>query len=159
MPFTIRRANAGDQRAIQALVRSSNINPIGIHWQRFLIAEDAGPEGRRILGIGQVKVHGDGSRELASIATVRDRQGEGIATALIESLLAAEARTSSGPLYLTCRSQMEPFYQRFGFRRVETPAGLPAYFRRLMRLAKVFWAIGSLLGRGEGGLIMVRRGA
>jgi N-acetylglutamate synthase-like GNAT family acetyltransferase len=159
MAFTIRPANAEDELAIKALVRSSNINPIGIHWQRFLVAEDSASGARRIVGIGQVKVHGDGSRELASIATVPDRQGEGIATAIIETLLEAESRTSPGPLYLTCRSQMEPFYQRFGFQKAKDAAGMPTYFRRLMRFAMVFWAIGRLFEAAEGGLIMVRKGA
>jgi N-acetylglutamate synthase-like GNAT family acetyltransferase len=158
MAFTIRRATAEDERTIKALVRSSNINPIGIHWQRFLVAEDAAPEGRRILGIGQVKMHGDGSRELASIATVPDRRGEGIATAIIEILLETEAGASSSPLYLTCRSHMAPFYERVGFRKVESLAGMPLYFRRLMRLAKVLWVVASLFGRAEGGLVMVRKG-
>ncbi len=159
MAFTIRPASAGDEPTIKALVRSSNINPIGIHWQRFLVAEEAAPQGQRIIGIGQIKVHGDGSRELASIATLPERQGEGIATTIIETLLELEARTSPGPLYLTCRSHMEPFYQRFDFQRVEGPEDLPPYFRRLMRVAKVFWATGRLFGRQEGGLIMVRKGA
>ncbi len=102
MAFTIRPAAAEDETAIKALVRAANINPLGIHWQRFLVAEDGG----RIAAIGQIKVHGDGSRELASIATVPDRQGEGIATAIIQALLSSDARESSGPLYLTCRGHM-----------------------------------------------------
>jgi N-acetylglutamate synthase-like GNAT family acetyltransferase len=152
MTFTIRQANADEEQAIKALVRSANINPMGLHWQRFLVAEDAG----RLIGIGQIKVHGDGSRELASIATVPDRQGEGIATAIIEALLANEA-SAPGPLYLTCRSHMEPFYQRFGFGKVERVADMPVYFRRLMRIASVMFAIGRLFGN-QGGLVMVREG-
>ncbi len=157
MTFALRPARAEDERTIRTLVRSANINPIGIHWDRFIVAEDAANEGRRILGIGQIKLHGDGSRELASIATVADRQGEGIATAIVEALLASDARVP-GPLYLTCRQHMEPFYQRFGFRRVEQLEGLPAYFRRLMRAGRIFFALGRLF-RGEGGLVMVREGA
>lgn len=156
MPFAIRPAEERDKQAIKALVRSANINPMGIHWQRFLVAEDAAPEGRRIVGIGQVKLHGDGSRELASIATVPDRQGEGVATAIIEALLAAQAGVGA-PLYLTCRSHMEPFYHRFGFHRVERLDDMPAYFRRLMRIGRVLFAIGRVFGNA-GGLVMVREG-
>jgi N-acetylglutamate synthase-like GNAT family acetyltransferase len=152
MPFTMRWAEAKDERAIKALVRSAKINPMGIHWQRFLVAEDAG----RIIGIGQVKVHGDGSRELASIATVPDWQGEGIATAIIEALLAAEVSAAS-PLYLTCRSHMEPFYRAFGFRRLERLEEMPVYFRRLMRIGRVLFAVGHLFGN-KGGVVMVREG-
>jgi N-acetylglutamate synthase-like GNAT family acetyltransferase len=154
MAFALRQANEQDERTIKALVRASNINPLGIHWQRFIVAEDAD----RIVGIGQVKVHGDGSRELASIATVPDRQREGIATAVIEALLASDAGTSSSPLYLTCRAPTRPFYERFGFHTVEQLADMPPYFRRIMRIARVLFAIGSRLGREAGGLVMVRKG-
>lgn len=154
MAFALRHATAEDERTIKDLVRASNINPLGIHWQRFIVAEDTG----RIVGIGQIKVHGDGSRELASIATVPDRRGAGIATAIIEALLATEAGTSSSPLYLTCRSYMGPFYERFGFRTVERLDDMPPYFRRLMRIARLLFAVGSRLGSEGRGLVMVRKG-
>ena len=80
MAFTLRWANEADAPAIKQMVRDANLNPLGIHWQRFIVAEDVTCEPPRIVGIGQVKVHGDGSRELASIATALDRQGEGIAS-------------------------------------------------------------------------------
>ncbi len=155
MAFTIRWANALDEQAIKALVRSAGINPFGIHWQHFLVAEDAG----RIIGIGQIKVHSDGSRELASIATVPDRQGQGVATAIIEALLQADAATGTAPLYLTCRSHMTPFYERFGFRKVERPADMPSYFRRLMRAGRVFFALQRLFGNNNAGGVMVRKGS
>ena len=43
-------------------------------WPNFVVAEDGGT----IVGIGQVKTHGDGSRELASIAVIPARQSQGI---------------------------------------------------------------------------------
>jgi N-acetylglutamate synthase-like GNAT family acetyltransferase len=153
-----RWANAEDEAAIKALVRSSNLNPLGVHWQRFLVAEDKAGDVAQIVGIGQVKVHGDGSRELASIATVPDRQGHGIATAIIRQLLETDAVTGYGALYLTCRGHMEPFYQRFGFHRAGDVASLPPYFRRLMRLAWPYLTVGRLLGKDVGGLVMVRKG-
>jgi N-acetylglutamate synthase-like GNAT family acetyltransferase len=100
----IRPATEADQAEITRIVRSSNINPFGLHWPRFLIAEDQG----RIVGVGQVKQHGDGSRELASIAVIPEYRHKGIATAIVNALLARE----SGVLYLTCRRQMEPFNNR-----------------------------------------------
>ena len=154
MAFALRRARAEDERTIKSMVRSANINPLGIHWQHFVVAEDAG----RIVGIGQIKSHGDGSHELASIATVPDRQGEGIATAVIEALLATEAATSSSPLYLTCRSYMGPFYERFGFRPVKRLAEMPPYFRWIMRIARLLFAPAAILGATAGGLVMVRKG-
>ncbi|MBI5651006.1 MAG: GNAT family N-acetyltransferase, partial [Chloroflexi bacterium] len=76
--------------------------------------------------------HGDGSRELASIATIPARRGQGIARALIEALLARE----TGTLYLTCRDQLESFYTRFGFCKITRDA-MPPYFRRLIRIVNL----------------------
>jgi hypothetical protein len=44
------------------MVREARINPRNLHWSRFLLAE----EGGRIVGIGQVKIHKNGTREVAS---------------------------------------------------------------------------------------------
>jgi N-acetylglutamate synthase-like GNAT family acetyltransferase len=158
MAFTLRWATEEDAPVIKRLVRDAKINPLGIHWQRFIVAEDAVAEGRPLVGIGQVKVHGDGSRELASIATVPDRQGEGIATAIIRALLEANASASAGPLYLTCRTHNEGFYERFGFCRVRDAEGLPPYFRRMVRLMNAAQAVGRWFGMQERGLVMVRKG-
>lgn len=126
MPIIIRPATAADQPAIKALVCAARLNPSGIRWPQFLVAED----GARIVGIGQVKPHGDGSRELASIAVVPDQQRKAIARLIIRALLARER----GTLYLTCRDQMQSYYARFGFRPAPPPELTP-YFRRLRRLA------------------------
>lgn len=156
MPFALRWANEADAPAIQRLVRESNLNRLGIAWQRFIVAEDAG----RIVGMGQIKVHGDGSRELASIATAPDRRGKGIATAIIEALLNnALQKAQAGEIYLTCRSHNEAFYKRFGFRRVERPDGASPYFARLVRLINAAHRVGRVFGLPEYGLVMVRKGA
>lgn len=151
MAYALRWANEQDATAIKRLVRESGINPMGIQWQRFVVAEDAG----RIVGIGQVKVHGDGSHELASIATVPDRRGEGIATAIIDALIAAQA----GTIYLTCRTHNERFYERFGFRRVGDPGALPPYFARFVRVINAVTGLGQIFGLEERGLVMARKGA
>jgi N-acetylglutamate synthase-like GNAT family acetyltransferase len=150
MPITIRRATSDDQKTISRLVRSANINPLSLHWQRFLVAED----GSRIVGVGQIKLHGDGSRELASIATVPEHRGKGIATEIIKALLAGQ----TADIYLTCRSPMVGFYERFGFQCVTALADMPPYFRRLMRLGNVLFAVARRLGRELGGAVMVRKG-
>jgi ribosomal protein S18 acetylase RimI-like enzyme len=79
-----------------------------------------------------VKTHGDGSRELASIAVLPAWRGRGVASAVIEALMARE----SGPLYLTCRDTMTGFYERFGFREIGVGEMTP-YFRRLSRILGV----------------------
>jgi N-acetylglutamate synthase-like GNAT family acetyltransferase len=123
VPLTIRPATQSDQETIRRLIQEANLNRMSLKWPHFVVAED----GREIVGIGQVKAHGDGSRELASIAVVPARQRQGIGSAIIETLLARE----QGVVHLTCRRQLQGYYERFGFRRLET-AEFPPYFRRLV---------------------------
>jgi GNAT superfamily N-acetyltransferase len=121
------------------MIRRAGLNPLSLGWPRFLIAEEVGrAKAGRIAGIGQVKQHGDGSRELASIAVIPERQGQGIASRIIQALLAREP----GPLYLTCRPELEPFYKRFGFRPVTSLSAMPPYFRRIYRLVQIFAFLG-----------------
>jgi N-acetylglutamate synthase-like GNAT family acetyltransferase len=97
---------------------------MNVHWPNFLVADEGGVT----IGLGQVKTHRDGSRELASIAVVPERRHEGIASAIIKTLL---ARETEDVLYLTCQPRLEGYYQRFGFRRIQR-ADYPPYFRRFM---------------------------
>jgi N-acetylglutamate synthase-like GNAT family acetyltransferase len=146
----IREATEADQAAIRAIIREAQLNPMDLDWPRFLVAEDGG----QIVGIGQVKPHGDGSRELASIAVVPGRQRGGIGRQIIRALLAREA----GPLYLVCMDDHETYYQQFGFRRVEV-AALPRTFRRLYRLGRLVTAAAVRLARGSGHMIAMYRPA
>jgi N-acetylglutamate synthase-like GNAT family acetyltransferase len=146
--YVIRPAVEADQATIKALIRAVGINPMDLHWPHFLVAEDGG----RIIGIGQVKTHGDGSRELASIAVIRERRREGIAAAIIQALLVKE----SGTLFLTCQKRMEGYYARFGFRRIDT-AEMTPYFRKLIWVMNIPGAIASMMSRGEVRLIVMKR--
>jgi N-acetylglutamate synthase-like GNAT family acetyltransferase len=128
MPVTIHTASEDDQFAITAIVRAARIYPRDLNWQRFLLAQ----WGQDIIGVGQVKPHQDGSRELASIAVVPEWQGNGVGGAIIRALLSRE----TGPLYLMCLANREHYYERFGFKRLDRPA-MPPYFRRFMLLAPV----------------------
>ena len=130
----IRPAVREDASAIRALVRGEHLNPLGLDWRNFLVAEDSAG---RLAAIGAVKTHGDGSRELASIATVPDARGRGAASAVIRAILArAESAAAGKPLYLTCRHSMKGFYEAFGFREIGT-GEMPPYFRRLYGLFSV----------------------
>jgi N-acetylglutamate synthase-like GNAT family acetyltransferase len=141
----IRPAVQSDQSTIKTIVRQAGINPLSLHWPNFLVSEADG----RIVGIGQVKPHGDGTRELASIAVLPAYQRQGIATAIIHALLERESR----PLYLTCRDRLENFYTQFGFRVISRDE-MPPYFRRIYRLASVFsWAV-ARLGHHQRMLVM-----
>jgi N-acetylglutamate synthase-like GNAT family acetyltransferase len=128
-PFTLRPAEARDARAIRALIYQVGINPLGLDWRRFLIAVD---EQGRLIGTGQIKPHGYGTRELASIAVQPEYREQGIGRAIVERLLAENPL----PLYLTCASHNKPYYLKFGF-RVLTEAEMPPYFRRLWRLVRL----------------------
>ncbi len=141
--MNFRPAAESDQKTITRMIHDAGINPMSLDWHRFIIAEDDGVT----IGIGQIKVHGDGSRELASLAVIPERQRQGIGGAIIRELLSKE----TGVLYLTCRAQLETYYARFGFRRVERDEMSP-YFRRLMRLAGVVMT----LARGNGPIVMKR---
>jgi amino-acid N-acetyltransferase len=143
--ISIRPAVAADDPAIRAIIRTEGLNPLGLHWRNFLIAEDAQ---RRIVGIGAVKPHGDGSRELASIAVLPEWRGRGVANAVIDALIARERN----PLYLTCRNTMVAFYERFGFRRIGTEE-MPPYFRRVYKLFSIVAGI----FRSQNRLVVMKR--
>jgi N-acetylglutamate synthase-like GNAT family acetyltransferase len=124
-----RKARADDQKAIRSLIYRVKINPIGLDWQRFLVAVD---EHDQVIGCGQIKPHGGGTREIASIAVMPEHQGQGIGKEMIRRLMENEPL----PLYLTCRSVMGPYYQKFGFVKIP-PHELKGYFRRIWGLARV----------------------
>jgi N-acetylglutamate synthase-like GNAT family acetyltransferase len=123
----IRPALQSDFPAIKALIHEVDINPMGLDWHRFIVAEM--PDGQ-FIGCGQLKPHSDGTLEMASIAVKSNWRGKGVARIIIQKLMAEAPR----PLYLTCRARLGPFYEKFGFRAV--PAGeLPKFFRRLSKVA------------------------
>jgi amino-acid N-acetyltransferase len=153
----LRVATAADQATIRRLVAEAGINRMALDWHHFVIAENEagaaasdGAHGRwgNLLGIGQIKQHGDGSRELASIAVVPEWQGRGIATAIIRHLLEREP----GTLYLTCRGELEGFYARFGFQSAG-PEEMTPYFRRIAWLARIVLRV---LAPGRRMLVMKR---
>jgi N-acetylglutamate synthase-like GNAT family acetyltransferase len=133
MPLIIRVATEADQPTIRSLINEAHLNPMSLDWPNFVVAVEEGA----IVGVGQVKAHKDGSRELASIAVVPERQGQGIGRALIEMLLAREAGVA---VHLTCRRELQGYYERFGFRRLE-PGEYPPFFRRVVPLVNLFMRV------------------
>ncbi|HEY9152143.1 MAG TPA: GNAT family N-acetyltransferase [Anaerolineales bacterium] len=127
--FTLRPATEKDFPAIKELIHRVGINPMDLDWRRFVIAVDGSG---KLLGCGQLKPHGPDLIELASIAVELDVRDQGIARAIIEHLVAQAPR----PLYLTCRSRLGSFYEKWGFHSIE-PDEMPPYFRRLSRLARM----------------------
>lgn len=112
------------------MVRGARLNPMDLRWQRFLVAED----GTGIVGAVQIRPH-DGTLELASLVVREDQRGRGIGSQLIQALIAQ----SPGSLYLFCRSQLEGYYARFGFRAIGVQEAPPSL--------RIKYAIGRIITR------------
>lgn len=133
LDLTLRPATEHDVTAIRSLIHRVRITPWGLDWRRFVLAVDRSGS---VLGCGQLKPHGEGIVELASIAVEPEHEKRGIARALIEYLVSRAPR----PLYLTCRSSLGPFYSKWGFRALPVEE-MPPYYRRLTMAASLFdWA-------------------
>jgi len=140
--FILRPAVESDFPSIRALIWRARINPTGLDWRRFTVAVS----GSGVIGCGQLKPVPGGLTELASLAVEPAFRRQGVARALLEHLLDGSPR----PLYLTCRSGLGGFYEKFGFVAV-APDDLPPYYRRLQRLAGLLM---ELARRGETLLVM-----
>jgi len=143
---TIRPARSGDETTIKALIRAERLDPFNVHWQNFLVAEDA--DAGRIIGIGQVKPYHSG-RELGSLVVVSDRRQSGVGGAILRALIERER----GPLLLFCLAFREPYYARFGFKRCGL-RDLPGEFKWKYAVGAVFTR---LVGRRL--IVMQRPGA
>lgn len=133
MDINIRSAVEQDFIKIKKLISQVHINPTGLDWRRFIIAETTNGE---FAGCAQLKPHSDGSVELASLAVVTEFRNQRIAARLISNLMAIAPR----PLYLTCRDVLQSYYEQHGF-RVAPEEELPTYFRRIKKLAGVLGAL------------------
>jgi N-acetylglutamate synthase-like GNAT family acetyltransferase len=148
MRVHLRPANAADAHAIRRIIRQAGISPFDLDWRRFWIAEAQG----QVIGTGQIKPHRDSTRELASIAVVPEWRHQGIASGVIESLLAQE----DGVLFLICQSQLETFYRRFGF-AIVPPAQYPHSLKRLHRVGNLLINLANTLGVAQNRLTIMRR--
>ena len=141
--INIRPAYETEANQIHDLIHLVGINPLGLDWQRFVVAVD---ERDGMIGCGQIKPHGQEILELASIAVRPEHQGQGAARAIIEYLLSNSPR----PLYLMCESALGRFYEKFGFRTIPYEE-MPRYFQRISKLAGL---VTTLAQREERLLIM-----
>ncbi len=128
--YTLRQAEATDADTIRQIISQAHINPTGLAWQRFILAVN---QQGNTIACGQLKPHGDGSLELASIAVIPEWRGKGVARTVIEHLL----EKHPGRLYLTCRAELGPMYQKFGF-QVVNRADMPTYFKRLSGIVNLW---------------------
>jgi amino-acid N-acetyltransferase len=126
----LRAAREEDAPGIRDLIHQVGINPMGLDWRRFTIAED---EGGRMIGCGQLKPHGREVIELASIAVIPEYQKQGIGRTIIVHLL----ENGSRPIYLMCRSELRTYYEKFGFQSIQHEE-MPRYFQRIRKLLGVY---------------------
>jgi N-acetylglutamate synthase-like GNAT family acetyltransferase len=140
MPVTLRSAERRDRFTIRAMVYRSCLNPFRIDWKRFVVAEAHG----KVIGARQVRILGDGTREIASGVVLPAFRRRGVDTRLMETLLERE----SGSLYLMCDGRWEHYYRRFGFQSVDKQ-DLPGSFRREYRVMRVVFETASRLILGE----------
>jgi N-acetylglutamate synthase-like GNAT family acetyltransferase len=141
--FTLRPARESESSQIKDLIHLVGINPMGLDWKRFIVAVNDRDE---MIGCGQVKPHGTEILELASIAVYPEHQRKGVASAIIQHLLANSPR----PMYLMCESSRGSLYEKFGFRPVLYDE-MPRYFQRI---SKVTGLLATLARRDERLLVM-----
>ena len=142
--YEVRPALEAESGQIKDLINEVEINPMGLDWKRFLVAVNGSG---RVIGCGQIKPHGGGILELASIAVPTSHRGQGIARKIIEKLLAENPR----PLYLMCIEHNGPMYEKFGFRAIGYEE-MPRYFQRMQKLFDVAKAV----RRVEEGLLVMK---
>ncbi|HUT16498.1 MAG TPA: GNAT family N-acetyltransferase [Anaerolineae bacterium] len=147
MSVMIRPAVEADQSAIECVLRSGGLSR-RVQWPGFVVAEDQG----QLIGVGQVRPLRGGSRELARVAVVRERRGEGIASSIIRALIAHE----SGPLYGICLLEMSSYYEQFGF-TIATLHELPAALAMSYVLSRVAAAIVSAVSSRRFRVVAMRR--
>lgn len=148
MAIEIRPARQADQETIVSFVRQAKINPRNLHWENFLIAE----EGGKIIGIRQVKVHSQGTREVASGFVLPEYRRRGISAQLMNELLAHQA----GPLYTMVSEKRAGYYEQFGFRRVDVDQ-LPADFLREYRIGRIVTTLLSIFRKERVHIIPLKR--
>ena len=150
MTISVRRAAVEDQSAISSLVRAARLNPTGLSWPRFVVAEQDG----RLVGTAQLRRHPDGALELASLVVEPLARGAGVATAMVDALLQPE----SSAVYTIIDRRFAGHFARWGFAPV-APVALPRSVRRTLRIGRVVTGVGSALRRSRIRLVPLARPA
>ena len=148
MTITIRPARQEDQETIVSLIRQAKLNPRNLKWQHFVVAEENGS----VVGIRQVKVYAQGTREVASGFVLPEYRRQGISAQLMNALLAREA----GPLYTMVNEKRAYYYEQFGFRRVEV-SRLPSDFRKEYRIGRIVTSLMSLFRKERVRIVPLKR--
>ena len=148
MTLTIRPARQEDQETIVSFIRQAKLNPRNLKWQNFLVAEENG----QIVGIRQVKVYKQGTREVASGFVLPEYRRQGISAQLMKALLARE----TGSLYTMVNEKRAPYYEEFGFRRVDVNQ-IPSDFRKEYRVGRIVTTLMSIFSKERIRIIPMKR--
>ena len=148
MTITIRPAVEADQPTIVAFIHQAKINPRNLHWEHFLIAEENG----KIVGIRQVKIHKQGTREVASGFVLPEYRRQGISALLMNAILERE----KGPIFLMCRDKRTYYYEPFGFRQLKVNE-LPADFRKEYRIGRIVTSLLSMFSNDKVRVVPMKR--
>lgn len=142
---SIRPATAFDSQAIKRQVRREGLDPTGLDWRNFRVAENSAGQ---MIGFCQVRRYG-GVRELGSLYVHQDRRGRSIGAALIRACMAGQ----TPPVHLECVEAREPYYARFGFRRIAVwQAPLPLRLKSLLgdTASRIFYRQRIIVMRWDG---------
>jgi N-acetylglutamate synthase-like GNAT family acetyltransferase len=148
MTISIRPAKETDQETITSFIRQARINPRNLNWRHFLVAED----GSKVIGIRQVKVHSQGTREVASGFVLPAHRGKGISALLMDEIF----RRETGALYLMCNKKWSKYYEGFGFKPIR-PSSLPADLAREYWISKIITSVLSVLALNRIHIIPMKR--
>ncbi len=148
MTLTIRPAREEDQEIIVSFISQAKLNPRNLKWQNFLVAEENG----QIVGIRQVKVYEQGTREVASGFVLPEYRRRGISAQLMKALLARE----TGPLYTMVNEKRAPYYEQFGFQRVDV-SQLPSDFRKEYWIGRIVTSLMSIFRKDKIRIIPLKR--
>jgi N-acetylglutamate synthase-like GNAT family acetyltransferase len=91
------------------MVHAAHLDPTALRWQNFTVAT----LDEEVIGIAQIKPYRD-CREFGSLVVDARFRKQGVGKALIEQVL----MQTTGTVYLNCRSQLMPYYAKFGFRQI-----------------------------------------
>ena len=140
MTIRIRPATERDQEQIVRLVRSERLNPHGLYWPNFVVAES----GERIIGAVQLRPHRGGSHELGSLVVEAPSRGQGLSSKLIEHRLAGHA----GRVLIITNCRFADRYRRWGFARI-APAAAPPGVRWHYRIGSTIATIVAFFQRRD----------
>ena len=134
----VRPAVAADEAGVRRLMRGERVNPFGIDWRNFVVAEAAG----EVVGCAQLRPAGPEAVELGSLVVRADLRGAGLGARLIEAAL---ARAGGRRVFAVTAAARAGYFARWGFRPVGGAAA-----PRSVRRNRLLGQAGSLVALGHG---------